>query len=138
MTNANEVRGEVSIELDGAPYVLRPTYEALVAIETQTQCSLSILAMAAQFGTLSIVNAAIIVTECVKAQGKALLAADDPSGRVMTMFGLQRVGELILESGLKTVFAPLATLLRNAITGGYTATGEPKATATTTGTPAAA
>ena len=61
---ANKTRGEVSLELEGVEYVLRPSYEAISAFEAQTDRSLIDLARAAGDGQLKMSEAAIIVTEC--------------------------------------------------------------------------
>lgn len=121
---ANKTRGEVSLELEGAEYVLRPSYEAISAIEAQTDRSLIDLARAAGDGALKLGESAIIVTECIKAHGRA---TDD---KAMASFNAGRVGELILQAdgGLLIAMKRLELLLFMAATGGYTGSGEVKAT----------
>lgn len=121
---ANKTRGEVSLELEGAEYVLRPSYEAISAFETQTNRSLIDLARAANDGELKLSESAIIVTECIKAHGRAI---DD---KAMAAFNAARVGELILQAdgGLLIAMKRLVLLLFMAATGGYTGSGEVKAT----------
>ncbi len=121
---ANKTRGEVSLELEGAEYVLRPSYEAISAFETQTNRSLIDLARAAGDGELKLSESAIIVTECIKAHGRAI---DD---KAMAAFNAARVGELILQAdgGLLIAMKRLELLLFMAATGGYTGSGEVKAT----------
>lgn len=121
---ANKTRGEVSLELEGAEYVLRPSYEAISAFETQTNRSLIDLARAAGDGELKLSESAIIVTECIKAHGRA---TDD---KAMAAFNAARVGELILQAdgGLLIAMKRLELLLFMAATGGYTGSGEVKAT----------
>lgn len=121
---ANATRGEVSLELEGVEYVLRPSYEAISAFETQTNRSLIDLARAAGDGELKLSESAIIVTECIKAHGRA---TDD---KALAAFNAARVGELILQAdgGLLIAMKRLELLLFMAATGGYTGSGEVKAT----------
>ena len=120
---ANPTRGEVSLELEGQEYVLRPSYEAISAFEAQTDRSLIDLARAAGDGQLKMNEAAIIATECIKAHGRAI---DD---KAMAAFKPSRVGDLILqaEGGLLIAVKRLELLLFMAATGGYTGSGEVKA-----------
>lgn len=121
---ANKTRGEVSLELEGQEYVLRPSYEAISAFEAQTDRSLIDLARAAGDGELKLSESAIIVTECIKAHGRA---TDD---KALAAFNAARVGELILQAdgGLLIAMKRLELLLFMAATGGYTGSGEVKAT----------
>lgn len=121
---ANKTRGEVSLELEGQEYVLRPSYEAISAFEAQTDRSLIDLARAAGDGQLKMIEAAIIATECIKAHGRAV---DD---KALAAFNAARVGELILQAdgGLLIAMKRLELLLFMAATGGYTGSGEVKAT----------
>lgn len=128
MSDANAERGEISIDLEGRAHVLRPSYEAIVAIEAKTGRSIELLAEAAGDGALSLAEAAIVVTECVRAQGKAV---GDP---ILQRYGPERVGELIHEAGKLIVVRHLQLLLFMAANGGYTATGEPRPLPMTTAT----
>jgi hypothetical protein len=132
---ANLERGEIEVDLDGAPHVLTPSYEAQVAIERQTGRSIEQLAQAAGDGGLTIEQAAIVVTECVRAHGRAK-GLPGLSG-----YSPQRVGECIVETGKLQVAKRLELLLFLAITGGYTAQGEVRtrpSTTTPAGSPATA
>lgn len=78
-------RGEVAVEIDGVARPARPSYEAQVAIEQQLDCSIDELFFKARklLRASSHANApsagagfklremAVIVTECIKAAGKA-------------------------------------------------------------------
>ncbi len=135
MSEANETRGEISVDLEGVPYILRPSYEAQVAIERQTGRTIIQLADAAGTNGLSLEHAAIVVTECVKAQGRAT------SNATLSAFNARTVGECIVDTGALIVGKRLELLLYMAATGGYTAAGEAKAPAkppTTEPIPAAA
>jgi hypothetical protein len=121
---AIETRGEISIKL-GRSYVLRPSWEAVERIEAQTGKSLLELCDAASGCRLRHQHAAIIITECVKAQGRAL---EDP---MMSAVTAERIAELVHDRGLLNVLQPLAKLLLLAVTGGYDSSGNPKAAVTT-------
>lgn len=125
---ANEKRGEIDLELAGESYVLRPSYEAIQAFEAQTGKSLIELAQAAGDGTMSLANAAIVATECIKAWGKA---TDNTTARAVNV---RRIGELIFEApgGLMVTLKKLEILLFMAATGGVTSAGELKPVTTKT------
>lgn len=123
---ANEVRGEISIKLaDGVEYVLRPSFEAIVAFEAETGRGLFDLARAADNGMLTMTEAAAIVTQCIRAQGKAM------HDQNLIGVNAKKVGALIVaaEGGLFLAMKRLNTLLFIAATGGYSPTGEVRAAA---------
>lgn len=122
MSGANEVRGEVGLELGGTEYVLRPSYEAVQAIERKAGRGLLALARTAGEGELTLTETAVVVAECIRAHGKAIgdsmLSATNP----------ERIAELVLESedGIAGVMGRLAVLLGLVATGGYDKAGELK------------
>lgn len=132
--SGNETRGEMSIELEGVSYVLRPSFGAISAFETQTGMGLVALLNAASDGSMRLGTAVIILTECLKA---GLEAAGNP---MAGNFNSRRIGELMMgeEGGFLLALKRIELLLMFTATGGYTASGEVKATGTTTPTPAAA
>lgn len=123
---ANATRGHISLNLGGAEYILRPSYEAISAFEGHTNRSLIDLAKAAGQSQLKLGEAAVIVTECIRAYGRSI---DD---KAMAAFNAERIGELIQEAdgGLVIVMKRLELLLFMAATGGYTSSGELKAPTT--------
>ncbi len=123
--NANPERGEIDVDLEGVPHVLRPSFEAQVAIERQSGRSIEQLAQAAGDGSMTLEQAAIVVTECVKAHGRATGDA------ARSGYSAERVGECIVETGKLIVAKRLELLLYLAATGGYTAKGEAKTPSTT-------
>lgn len=109
----NRVRGEVGIMLDGAPFVMRPTYDACLAIETQTGLSLLALAQRATGEQgLSLDQMATIVTECVRAHGRA--TGDGTAANLAK----RRVGELLFDSGPAVAQVRVLAVLIAAISGG--------------------
>ena len=120
---ANATRGEVSLTLDGAEFVLRPSYEAISAFEADTGCGLLALTQQAEEATMTLDTIAAIVTRCIQAQGRAI------SDQMMQGVKAPKIAALIMESetGLLGVLMRLRLMLVMAATGGYTATGEPKA-----------
>lgn len=118
---ANPHRGEIEVDLEGVAHVLRPTYEALAAIESGTGKGLIALGIAAEAGELSLRDAALIVTECVKAHGKAT------GDRTTAGYNVRRVGECIMATGLLLVIKRIEILLMLAVTGGYDASGNRQA-----------
>ncbi len=123
---ANAERGEITITFDGAEYTLRPTYEAILEVETQTGKTIFELGGLADGNRLPLAQAAIILAEFIKAWGR------ETGDRAMANVGAKRLGEMALDTGLPNVMAVLALVLYLAATGGYTPTGELKATETKT------
>jgi hypothetical protein len=136
MTEAN-TRGEVTIDLD-ATYIMRPSYEAIEQIEAATGRGVVALVNLAAQGEMTLKQAAIIVTECIKAWGRKAIADGDNSPEARSAQGAraQRVGKLIHEHGLVNATERCAIVLMAAATGGVTASGEWKP-ATETQIPAA-
>ena len=119
---ANDLRGEDEIVLDGATFGMRPTYEAIVAVETATGASIGTMAMAGANMRLPLGWVAIIVTEFVRAWGKA------NGNQAAANLAVDRVGGLVMDSGIVAAQLTVAKILNGAVTGGYTSTGEAKAT----------
>lgn len=123
MATANKTRGELTLSLEGVDYILRPSYEAILAFEEQTGTGIRRLADSAAKGDLTSKEVAIIATECMRAQGRAV---DD---KMMAAFNINRVHQLLMEAdgGFVEVMLGLSVMLILATTGGYTSQGEIKA-----------
>lgn len=117
-----DVRGQLTIPLDGQEYLLRPSYEAIIAIERQLG-PLYNLATAAARGDLTLDQMGVCVAELMKAQGRADAEASadyrDPKP--------EKLAKLIYAEGAPKICARLAVLFTAAVTGGYTPEGEAKA-----------
>ena len=135
MSEAN-TRGEVTIDLD-ATYVLRPSFAAIMAAEKATGKSLIQLHDEAATGTMSLETAGILVCEMIKAWGREYREGDDIAQRHAANSNAKRVTELVYDSGLFAVSARLVVVLRGAVTGGVTVSGEWKEPANKAQTPAA-
>ncbi|MDT7935212.1 MAG: GTA-gp10 family protein [Sphingomonadaceae bacterium] len=125
--SAVDARGEIAIELDGVEYVLRPSFEAVGAIESACGKTLLELAQAAESGTLSAAHLAEVVAQCIKAQGRAV---GDDNLRAVTA---KRIGALLYEADGGLMWAITQVVMRllfRAVTGGYTALGEAKGAGT--------
>lgn len=132
----SEERGELSIMLDGMEMGLRPSYEAIVAFEASTGKGLLELTRAALDGKMPLGVLAQVVTECVRAWGRA---TQQPS---IAASNAVRIGQLIAEAdgGVARVLGIVSGVLSMAVTGNFTAAGEVKAgtaTMTTDAAPAA-
>ena len=119
---AVDFRGRITIPLDGADYLLRPSYDAVIAIEQELGRSTLQLAQQAVSGTLTTTDMAVICCELMKAQGKA----DPTAGPSYLGAKVERIGQLIMEASAPKIMARLAVLLMGVVTGGYTAQGELK------------
>lgn len=122
---ANPERGEATISLEGVEYGMRPSFAAIQAIEEKTASALFPLAIRAAALELSVADLGKIAGETMRAWGKA--NPDNPNGRVAVAVKDERVAELIYEEGANEVSRTLGWLLRAALTGGVTASGELKA-----------
>ncbi|ODU71354.1 MAG: hypothetical protein ABT11_04090 [Novosphingobium sp. SCN 66-18] len=127
---ASEERGEVSLVLDGATMALRPSYEAIFAFEASTDKGLLELARAALEGKMRLADLSQVVTECIRAWGRA---TQQPS---IAASNAVRIGQLIVEAegGMARVLGIVSGMLSMAVTGNFTASGEVKAGTTTTTT----
>jgi hypothetical protein len=119
-----DTRGQITVPLGDADYLLRPSREALSAIEKKLGRSLLVIAGQAVNGSLSVEDMAIICVEMMKAQGKA----DPKSGPSYSGAKVEKIADLIFEQGTPSITARLVVLLMGAVTGGYTASGEVKPT----------
>jgi hypothetical protein len=127
MTTPNLHRGEVAIELAGRSYVLRPTFEALSAIETDPGAGLAELARRIVAGDWRLVDFTAIALHGLRAH----------EGRRRTR---EAVGALVVETGLNDCALPMASFLRAGLLGGRAAEAseEPNPPAPATGdTPSA-
>jgi len=124
-------RGELTLVLDGSPMGLRPSYEAIEAIEAATGRGLIDLARDALGGRLSLGATAQIATECIRAWGR-----EHENGSASGA-NAKRVAKLILDSdeGFHGTLQTLSAMLSLAVTGGYDSSGElrPSTKTTTTG-----
>jgi hypothetical protein len=125
---ANQERGEFALELDGASFTLRPSYEAILAFEADTGKGLMDLTRAALGGVMSLTELAIVATQCIRAWGKE--HNDTGASGVNAV----RIGGLIMESngGISHAMTVIGSMLALATTGGINAKGEVKAAAETT------
>lgn len=117
-------RGQLALELGGRKYVLRPSFEANLAIERKLR-PLPALALSAEHNSLTLDEMGVIVAEWMRAFGKA-----NPEDELATDYKgakAERCAELIFESGSMGVCMKLYLVLLGAVTGGYDASGEAKA-----------
>lgn len=103
---SNPQRGEVEIALAGRRFTLRPTFQAIAEIEKQTGCGLIELLQCLSGGGVKVSDLAAIITA-------GLRAAGEPAR-------FDKVGAMLLESGLEPVMQPVGEFLVGAVTGGRT------------------
>lgn len=129
---ANPVRGEIEVPLGDPPrdYVLRPSYEAVTAIEKATGKGLLRLFREAADGDMASGDLAVVCSECIRAQGRAT------QDRMMAAVDADRIGAMIMESpiGQAGVLGRVSVLLGGAVCGDYAASGELKAARAESGT----
>jgi len=117
----NEERGEVAIALRGETYPMRPSYEAMRAIERDTRRSLQALMVSwsdAKVG-LTLDELSCVVTECVRAAGR------DRKNPMLSGYQKDVIAALIYETGFLSIAGSIEQLLINAMSGG----AKPKADA---------
>lgn len=124
---SNPYRGEVAVMLGGVDYVLRPSFKAMVDIETLTGSGLVPLTrkfLAREYGAGEV--AAVLV---------AGINASRESGRPPVK--VQDIGPLIFDAGLIAVAGPVLEFLTGCLSGGK-GPGEPEAEEGQTASPSAA
>ena len=99
--SANSARGEATLAVDGQDYLLRPTFEALVAAEEELGSLFSVVEQAAE-GGLTIAQIAGLFWHCLPAQ-------DRPER--------SKVGAAVLHLGLVDASKPLRIVLSQIIKG---------------------
>lgn len=110
MRPANPHRGETTLELAGERYVLRPSFEALVAIE-QERGSLLAMIERASAGTLMLDDIVTVLWCCLRAGGTSL--------------DKTTTGRLLVDAGIATVTPVFRDVLTLALTGHRTHDPEP-------------
>jgi hypothetical protein len=120
-TRANPARGEHAIKLGGVTYLLRPTFAACSAIETSLDQSLLEIWQAANTQKLSYQEIGICLAELIRAGAEDVLTKQ---------VSADRLAELVFEAGMGSSTVILFLCLSDAISGGRTTSGEPKAQTT--------
>ena len=98
---ANPHRSEVTIELDGRIYLLRPSYQALAEIEAMT--GIGVMALVRRFAdrAFGFHDVTAVITAGLKAAGH-------PASR-------EKVAEMVFRTGLLKVATPASAFLWNAL-----------------------
>lgn len=115
---ANPTRGEHQLVLAGVTYRLRPSHQAIVAIEQKTQHSLLELVRLGNAQAIPMRYVGTIAAELIRA------GAEDQATKAVHE---DRIGELAFEEGVVSITARLTLCLVDAAGGGRTASGEAKA-----------
>jgi hypothetical protein len=117
---ATAARGEHTLSLGGASYVLRPSYAATAAIEDELGQSALELLRRANAGALGYADLGSICAEYIR-------AGAPETDRLARGVAADRIAELIFEEGITSVLIAVTLVLADAISGGRTASGEAKA-----------
>lgn len=118
-----DLLGQLSVELAGTHYQLRPSRQAVSNIEQQLGKSLTQLTV--QTGSLTLTVGELGV--CVAEMMRAYATFDEAAGPDYKGAKADRCADLIFESGPVDVSRRLAIIFTGALSGGYTASGEVKA-----------
>lgn len=121
---ANAHRGEHDLPLGSRTFLLRPSWEAIDAIERKTERALPELIRMGNAGALPLRIAGIIAAELVR-------AGADEKDTFTRNVSAERLSELIFEQGVAGAIARLTLCLVDAATGGRTSSGEAKPVAPT-------
>lgn len=127
---AIEDRGEFTLPLVGRHYPMRPSYEAIVAIEAAAGRGLVDVARDAINAKLTLADTALVACECIRAFGR------DEEDRDAAGATAPRIARLILDSegGFHAAQQIVSGLLSLAVTGGFDSAGNPKPATTKTTT----
>lgn len=108
----NRHRGEIGLTLSGMKLVMRPDFEAVAAIDEQLGSIVGLTRRAiGQPESLSLHELAVIVTEGVRAHGRANKTSEAHSK-------LEKIKRMIFETGIPVAVAPVCQFLGQAVTGG--------------------
>lgn len=118
--------GELEFEMEGVAYLLRPSMDAVDAIERQTGRALLELANGARSGSLKAGELAVIVAEMVKAWGREADAGSPDIQRDAAQLTPAGVRDHLYSAGLVQVNSRLAVVLMGAVSGGYDPFGRAK------------
>lgn len=121
-----DLLGQLSIILD-AEYKLRPSRQAITNIEQQTNKPLIMLAAQCSSLMLPLEHAGLAVAEMMRAYA----IFDSSASASYKNAQAERCADLIYEHDSLAVQTRLAAIFKNAVAGGYTASGELKAAGTT-------
>jgi hypothetical protein len=117
-----DLLGQLTVDLD-AEYTLRPSRQAISNIEKALGKALPQLTVQCGSLALSVEELGICIAELMKAY-----AVFDPNaGTVYKAPNPEKIADLIYEHGPVDAARRLAIIFTGALTGGYTAAGEPKA-----------
>lgn len=97
----NPLRGEASLKIAGKAYVLRPSFEHLVAAEAELGSLFALVEQAAG-GTLSLSDITALLWHCLPAEERPDRAA---------------VGEAVVKMGLVKAIQPVRVLLAQILEG---------------------
>lgn len=124
---AVDLLGQLTVQLGGAEYKLRPSRQAISNIEQLLNKSLTQLTVQTGSMMLSVAELGVCVAELMRAYAVFDPAASgDYKGAKP-----DRCADLIFESGPVDISRRLAIVFTGALSGGYTASGEVKAAGTT-------
>jgi len=102
----NKARGEIALDLAGRKFTMRPTFEAIAAIEAASGHDTGALLMLLLGRRVRAVDLAVILQAGIAAGN----GGEAPS--------LEKIGALILRAGLAAALEPATAFLIEAITGG--------------------
>lgn len=114
-STANEVVGEDELKLGKRSYVLRPSYEAVKAVEAKTGATLLELYNDGNRGAIPLERLGTIAAEFINAYPAQLKL-----GRV----DAEGIAKLIFTQGMPSISARLTLLMLDAATGGRDLSGE--------------
>ncbi len=123
----NAARGEHSLELGGRTYLLRPSMEAVNAIEDALDLSSAQILARANASALRLAEVAVIMAELVRAGA----AADDAMTKGVSPAGME---PLVYERGVAGLMPFLTLLFLEVVSGGRDREGNVAAVSMTTGT----
>jgi hypothetical protein len=117
-----DLLGQLTVDLD-AEYTLRPSRQAISNIEKALGKALPQLTV--QCGSLALPVEELGI--CIAELMKAYAVFDPDAGTVYKAPNPAKIADLIYEHGPVDTARRLAIIFTGALTGGYTAAGEPKA-----------
>jgi hypothetical protein len=120
--SANPERGEHELELGHKVYRLRPSYEAIEAIERKSDKALIDIVRVGNSGAMPFKLLGVVAAELIR-------AGADEDDKLTRNVSPEKIAPLIFEAGVAPAIARITLCLLDAATGGRKASGEAQAVA---------
>jgi hypothetical protein len=104
----NKLKGEIEVTIDEKKYILRPTFEAMLAIEDKAKCGISLLSYKFSSYNVGVNDLTAIVWGGI---------VGGLSSNETIPFTFEELGEFVVLTGVQELLRPCADFISFGITG---------------------